>query len=80
MNRLMEKISLNLKQVRRYYTEVGTKEPRSPKYSPLSFCPALEVTSLQFIPTPAIVLPIYSRMTATKPLELVVYSTVDINN
>ena len=79
VNRSMEKISCN-------NTYVGTTRKwelkghtRSPKYSPLQFCSALEVTSLQFTPTPAIVLPIYSRMTATKPLELVVYSTVDIN-
>ena len=45
-----------------------------PQVLSIVVCPTLTVTSLQFTPTPAIVLPVYSRMTATKPLELVAYT------
>ena len=58
MNRLMEKISLNLKQAT-IYTYVGTTRKWELKSqgppSTLHCCPALEVTLLQFTPTPTIV-------------------------
>ena len=71
VNRLMEK---NIKYIGTYYIHGSRWELKGQGHPSTLHCRgALEVTSLQFTPTPALVLPIYSRMTVTKPLELVVF-------